>query len=139
VVLGLGLFFFQLPAINVPAFATSLLILAIFGIELGVLLLGINYFFGNEAFVITFAISDVISVLSAVFFPLAVLPGPIQALAAFLPSTHAFSLIKSSYGIEPFDPLLAVATLLLWGILAAAANRWLYNKARKQGKLLKLK
>jgi ABC-type multidrug transport system permease subunit len=131
--------FFPLPPINAGVFLLALLMLSVFGIEVGVLFLGLNYFFDEKFFALSYAISDVLAVLSAVFYPLAFLPAWLLPVSMMLPSTHAFSLIKSSYGIEPFNPVLAVLTTVLWGVGAVVANKWLYARARKDGRLLKLK
>lgn len=135
----LAAFLFPLPAINIPAVFAATAILGIFGIELGLLLLGVYYYYGDSAFAISYAITDVVAVFSGVYYPLALVPEILRPFALALPSTHAFSLMKSTLGIESFDPVLAVVTLVGWGVLALWTHNRLLEKARKQGRLLKIK
>jgi ABC-2 type transport system permease protein len=135
----LALSVFRVPAIEPVTFLVALGILAVFGLSLTLVFLGTDYYFGERGFSAAFYVSDVVSVLSGVFYPLALLPEPMRLLAQLLPPTHAFSLIKSAYGLESFNPALAALTLAGWGVLALAVNRWLYEQARRKGRLLKLK
>lgn len=136
---GFATMFFPLPPIQWGSFLPALAVLAVFGVELGVILVGANYYFGDESFSVAFLVSEVIAVLSGPFYPLAMLPGGLKYVAMLLPSAHAFSLIKSAYGIEGFDPTVTLLSLVAWAVLSLAINKWLYAKARKEGKLLKLK
>lgn len=136
---ALAALLFHVPAFDASAFLTALAILAVFGFELGVIFIGISYVLGSDAFALTFTISDVVALISGVFYPLALLPSAVRVFSSALPSSHAFSLIKSSYGIEQFDPFLALATLAAWGIAAFLIHKTLYERARKNGTLLQLK
>ena len=122
------------------ALAGACALLAAFGVELGVIMLGFNYYLGQDSFAFNYAISDVLAILSGVFYPLAILPQFLQQVALIFPSTHAFLLTKQAAGgFETFSLLPALATLAVWAVIAVLANRILFEKARKEGKLLKLR
>lgn len=131
--------FFQFPPISIPALAGAIAINAVFGVQLGLILLGLTYTYGNESAVASYIITDAISILSAAFFPIALLPWPMQAIALLLPSTHAFALIKASQGIEAFNPIAAIATLTAWLVAAILIHNYLLKNARKKGTLVRIK
>ena len=96
--------------------------------------LGITYIKGSDAFAFTFAFPDMLAVLSGVFYPITLFPVPLQYFVSIFPTTHAFAILKGGKNILPF-----LITALIWFILAAGFNTWAFNKARREGKLVKLK
>jgi ABC-2 type transport system permease protein len=93
----------------------------------------------GDAFAFIFAFPDAIAVLSGVFYPVTVFPAPVRMLAETLPTTHAFNLLKATLGMAPWEPGRYLAFLSAWLILAVLFTRWSLAKARRDGKLVKMK
>lgn len=114
--------------------------LAVYGLIICVIFLGISFAYGSTSFALVYAVADVIAIFSGVFYPLSMFPDWLRGFALLFPSTYGFALIKNAFGInEVVDPVLAFASLFAWFALALLANKFLWEKARKEGKLLKLK
>ena len=93
----------------------------------------------GDAFAFIFAFPDAIAVLSGVFYPISVFPAPVRMLAQTLPTTHAFNLLKATVDRAEWRPGLYLATLGCWFLLATAFTTWALAKARRDGKLVKMK
>ena len=77
--------------------------------------------------------------VSGVFYPITVFPAPVQALARLLPTTHAFDLLQATLGLAPAQPGLFFATLLPWLAAAILFTNLALARARRDGKLVKMK
>lgn len=117
----------------------ALLVLAVFGLELGLIFLGCAYLYGSDSFAANFAIADMLSVLSGAFYPLTLFPPLVQSIALIFPTTQAFNIVKSAYNLGTADYTLTIITLIAWGVIALLFNKWALEKARKEGKIIKLK
>jgi ABC-2 type transport system permease protein len=109
------------------------------GLVLSVVSMGVALLKRGDAFAFIFAFPDVIAVLSGVFYPISVFPAPVRLVAETLPTTHAFNLLKSTLGMGPWNPLVFFATLVGWLVLAVLFTGWALKKARREGKLVKMK
>ena len=101
--------------------------------------MGVAFLKRGDAFAFIFAFPDVIAVLSGVFYPVTVFPKAIQMLAPTLPTTHAFNLLKATLGLAPHEPGMFLATLAPWLVVGVLFTDWALEKARKEGKLVKMK
>ncbi len=120
-------------------FALSMLFFSLIGFSMGLFTLGLGYFNKEEAFNLAFIWPDVIVLLSGVYFSIdAVYPPAVLPFIRLLPSTQAFELLKSSLGQGHPDLLILAVTTALWLIAGYLFNGWMYDKARKQGKLARL-
>lgn len=119
-------------------FAVSCFFLFVFGLSLGMMVLGIMFFYASEAFSLSFTIPDVFVLLSAAYYPLSILPGPLQTLALLLPSTHAFLLIKSTLSLGSYDPVALVGLSVLWFCAGYAALLFAFGRAKKTGRLVRV-
>jgi ABC-2 type transport system permease protein len=137
--LGLGkiLFHFSVQA-ALPTFL-GLLACAACGLVLAIFSMGVAFLKRGDAFAFIFAFPDVIAVLSGVFYPVSVFPAPVQAFARLLPTTHAFGLLKATLGQGRAEPGLFLATLAPWVVLGILFTSWALAKARREGKLVKMK
>ncbi|MEO5900181.1 MAG: ABC transporter permease [Ilumatobacteraceae bacterium] len=89
-----GFFGFHLSTIGwsiIPIAA----VLVIVGWGVGIANIGVVLRFGQGAEVITWGSNFVLMALSGVFNPVAALPGPLQPIARVLPSTHAFTALRT--------------------------------------------
>ena len=137
--LGLGRVMFQFRPPDPLATLGGLLACAACGLVLAVFSLGIAFLKRGDAFAFIFAFPDVIAVVSGVFYSTSVFPAPVQALARILPTTHAFDLLKATLGLAPARPGLFLATLLPWAAVAVLFTTWVLARARRDGKLVKMK
>jgi ABC-2 type transport system permease protein len=122
-----------------PTFLFALVFFALIGFSMGLFTLGLGYFMKEEAFNIAFIWPDVIVLLSGVYFSIdKVYPESILPFIKLLPSTHAFELMKSMEGLgHPDIPLMVILTAA-WLLVAYLFNGFMYEKARKEGKLARL-
>ena len=120
-------------------FALSMLFFALIGFSMGLFTLGLGYFEKEEAFNIAFIWPDLIVLLSGVYFSVeAVYPAPIVPLVRLLPSTQAFELLKSMVGLGNPDYGILVGSTLIWLVAGYLFNGYMYEKARRSGKLARL-
>jgi len=97
------------------------------------------YALADHARTLLYALADVMAVLSGVFYPLAVFPKAVQTAVQVLPTTHAFDLLKAVVGMAEPHPVRFLAVAGVWLILAIWFNRWAFQKARKEGRLVRMK
>ena len=109
------------------------------GVVLAIFSMGVAFLKRGDAYAFIFAFPDAIAVVSGVFYPTTVFPGPVRLLASALPTTHAFDLLKSTVGGAPWSPGAFVATLACWLGLGVAFTAWALKRARRDGKLVKMK
>ncbi|VVC03679.1 Uncharacterised protein [Candidatus Bilamarchaeum dharawalense] len=120
-------------------FILALGFLAVIGFSLGLFTLGLAYFFKHDAFNISFIIPDVIVLISGVYFSVeSVYPSSILPFIRLLPTTQAFELLKSIIGFGQPNMILLILLTALWLVLAYLFNGWMYNRAKKEGKLARL-
>ena len=137
--LGLGQLVFHFRVTHWAATLGGFLACACCGLVLSVFSLGVAFLKRGDAFAFIYAFPDGIAVLSGVFYPVSVFPAPVRALAETLPTTHAFNLLKSTLGLAPWDPWRTFGTGLAWLALAVLFTEWALRKARRDGKLVKMK
>jgi ABC-2 type transport system permease protein len=73
-----------------PALLPFVFLLLAMGWALGIFTVGVVLRFGHSAEVVAWALSFAFQPFAAVFYPVAVLPGPMQAVAAAVPASHVF-------------------------------------------------
>ncbi len=122
-----------------PTFLLGMFFFAIIGFSMGLVTLGLGYFMKEESFSMAFIWPDIIVLLSGVYFSIeSVYPASIVPFIRLLPSTQAFELMKSMFGLgHPDLVILSVGTAVFF-LLAYAFNTFMYEKARKEGKLVRL-
>ena len=131
---------FPLFAIGLPLvpFYFSLLL---FGWAMGMFTMALVLRFGQAAEALIWGIPFLVQPISAVFYPLSVLPGWLQAVARLLPSTHVFEGMRSalSTGRVATGTLLAAVGLNVIYLAAAAAFfGWMLGRVREKGYLSRL-
>ena len=139
VFLGLGQLMFQFRIEHWLPTLGGFLACAACGLVLAIFSMGVAFLKRGDAYAFIFAFPDVIAVLSGVFYPTTVFPAPVRILAQALPTTHAFNLLKSTLGRAQPDLPKFFLTLGLWLLLGAAFTTWALGRARRDGKLVKMK
>jgi ABC-2 type transport system permease protein len=137
--MGFGHYVFHFSVAHWGATLIGLLACAGCGLVLSAVSLGVAFLKRGDAFAFIFAFPDAIAVLSGVFYPVTVFPAPLRLLAETLPTTHAFNLLKATLGMAPWEPLRYAGTLAVWLVLAVLFTAWALRKARREGKLVKMK
>jgi len=137
VLLATGVFHLQFFSLGVPL-AAFLMVLFVFGITLGIFGSAIVLRFGPASEWLLWPLPALLSPFAAVFYPLAVLPPWMQAVARALPPADVFEGMRSLLNGLPFAGTLllqgtAVAALEL--ILAAYFYGRIYRHAVRSGLL----
>ncbi len=73
----------------------ALLILITFGWVLGILIRAAIMRFGTNAEVLAWSLAFLLQPVSAVFYPVATLPGWLQGVARFVPASHVFEALRT--------------------------------------------
>ena len=121
----------------IPFFANLLL----FGWSLGMVSMALILRWGQAAESLAWAVPFLIQPISAVFYPVDVLPAWLQPVAHLLPSTHVFEGMRAVLrGADtPWVALgQALALNLLWMALAAGFFAWMLRRVRSKGLLTKV-
>ncbi|MDR6293450.1 ABC-2 type transport system permease protein [Inquilinus ginsengisoli] len=136
--LAILLYHWNIFSLGLPllAFFVNLIVTG-WAIALVVLALILRYGMGAEglAWAIVFAISPI----SAIYYPVAVLPGWLQWVALATPPAHVFEGMRGLLHGQGFDAghFLAAAGLnLLWLAIGCAAFTYGFHRARDRGSLL---
>ena len=127
---------FALGAVLVLVFANMMLMG--WWIALGSVSLILRHGAGAE--VLAWSVTFGIAPLSAVFYPVSVLPAAVQPISLALPATHVFEGMRAALAGETrWDHLVwAFGLNVLWSLAAAALFAWQFRRARGRGALLNL-
>ena len=111
------------------------------GWSIGFTTMGFILWFGQEAEILAWALAFIFLPLSAVFYPVDVLPPLIQPLARLTPSAHAFEGMRMviNQGLFPWEEILWASGLNL--IYLGASLLFLhmvYNRSQTRGSLPKI-
>lgn len=117
--IGFGFALSSLGPAIVPFFG----ILALFGLALSLIVAGLIFRYGHGANMLAWTLSGLLQPLSAVYYPVAVLPGWAQAAAQALPTTHAFEGMRAVLAGEPL-PLPRLGAALLLDLVYLALGAW---------------
>lgn len=143
VVLGLTAFFFyafnllEVGAGLIPFLAALLL----FGWAVGMFTMGLILRYGQAAEALVWGIPFLLQPLSAVFYPVAILPPWLQAIAWGLPSTYVFEGMRQALTTGTLNYLLLLQAFgmnLVYLALGAAFFGWMLHQARVKGYLSRL-
>ena len=115
--------------------------LVVFGWSLGMIATGLTLRFGHQAEPLAWALPYLVQPVSAVFYPVTVLPAWMHPVAYMVPATYAFegmrAVLKGAPGADILFAKAAVANLILWCFAAWLLGRMLRG-ARERGALAKL-
>ena len=78
-----------------------MLALIVFGISLAMFVLGLLLRFGEEAEIMAWGLAFMVLPFSAVYYPVTVLPGWAQVIAASLPTSHVFGAMRAVLAGSP--------------------------------------
>ena len=97
--------------------------------------------FGHAAEALIWGTPFLLQPISAVFYPLSVLPPWLRAIARFLPSTHVFEGMRATLetgrpALGPLVPALALNAVYL--LVAGTFFGWMMKRVREKGYLGRL-
>ncbi|MBI4728670.1 MAG: ABC transporter permease [Acidobacteria bacterium] len=119
-----------------PALVPCLAVIMIFGVAMSLAVLGLIVRFGHRANVLAWGIGGMLMPLSAVYYPVTVLPGWAQAVAQGLPLARVFEAMREviAGGPVPWDRLgMALALDLAYLVAAAMFARAMFATLRRRG------
>ncbi len=134
--LWFGFDLLSLSAVLGPALVT----LSLFGWALGLLIRASVMRFGTNAEVLAWSLAFLLQPVSAVFYPVEVLPGWLQAVARALPTSHVFEAMRAHLATgEVRSGALTGALLgsLAYLALSGVVARRTYHRVRRLGLLAK--
>lgn len=115
--------------------------LFIFGWAMGIMTAGLLIRWGHSVEALIWGIPFLLQPLSAIFYPLSVLPVWVQKVAIYLPSTHVFEGMRQVllHQVFPTHHLMwAVGLNVIFMIGASLFFQWMYQQSRLTGKLGRL-
>ncbi len=127
----------QMGSSLIPLFLNLLLM----GWALGMMTTAMILRYGHHAEALAWAVPFIIQPLSAVFYPVAVLPKWIQPVAYCLPSTHVFEGMRhilSGNSMDANGLIIASVLNVVYLTFAGFFFKAMFNEARKSGRLTKL-
>lgn len=141
----LGVLAFLFYAFDLTLLGTALVpylvSLLLFGWAVGMFTMAVILRFGHAAEALIWGTPFLLQPISAVFYPLSVLPPWLQRIAVFLPSTHVFEGMRATlHSGRPALGSLGAAFALnaLWLAAAGAFFGWMIRKVREKGYLARL-
>jgi len=134
-----ALYGFNIFTLGLPLIAFFMNVM-IFGWALGVISAGIILHFGQGSEMIAWAFVFVFQPLSAVFYPVAILPVWLQHITRFVPASHVFEGLRTviSTGIFSWpDFWWATGLNVIYISVAVAFFFFIFKRARASGRLAK--
>ncbi len=115
--------------------------LIIMGWSLGILTTALILRFGQETEVLAWALGFLFMPISAVFYPVSVLPSLLQSIARFIPAAYVFEgmrTILSSGAFSLRELLWAFGLNAVYLILAFVFFQWIFKTIKKKGLLVRI-
>jgi ABC-2 type transport system permease protein len=94
--------------------------------------------FGQKADVAAWSLSGIILLVSGIYYPVSVLPGPMQALARAIPLTYFLEYYRSVYVPGPANLPLGAALAILYLLAGLLIFSISIERARRTGIMLRL-
>lgn len=139
VVLALAGYGFNILDIGVVLLIPFFIPLLLFGWAIGLLITGIIFQLGSRVSIINWSLPFLLQPVAAVFYPVAILPAWLQAVAYALPLAHAFegfrAALQGTFAVRDFA--VAVALSLGYFAVCYVLFLWFVRRSRKTGFLSK--
>jgi ABC-2 type transport system permease protein len=113
-------------------------VLLVFGWSLGLVGIAAVLRFGENAQVIAWSLVFVAQPLAGIFYPVSVLPAPLQTVAWLMPASHVFEGMRTVMGggAVPWDRLAWAAGLnVIYLAATLGLFAWALSDARRRGRL----
>lgn len=119
-----------------PSIAVFMVALMIFGVAVGMVVLGIILRFGPGADILAWGLAVLLMPISAVFYPVSALPGWAQMIAQALPTAHVFEAMRTviAGGAPPWDRLVLALGLDVVYLIAGMTFAYrMFTVLRRRG------
>lgn len=135
-------FNFDIFLIGIIPLVIYMIQLAFFALSLGLLLLGLIFRLGTRIQAFAWGVLPIFQVLSASFYPLSVLPSPVQAISKLLPTTYIFESLRQSL-VTPDNIVweyMIIAGILnsVYFIISSLGFFLLFSESKRTGQFAKL-
>ncbi len=139
-VLAVGSIFYNVTLDDPLTFLIGVLFLSIVGFSVGLVHFGLACVFDKRnVFTLSFLVPELVGLVSGPYFNIEeMFPQPLVAFLNFFPTTHAFNLIKSIFGMAEANYQMLFITTFFWLAIALFLNRYMYDLGRKKGTLTKV-
>jgi ABC-2 type transport system permease protein len=128
---------FRFAVIDIgPVLGIFVFTLMLFGLAMSLVVMGIVLRFGHGADILAWGLAGMFTPLSAVWYPVSVMPGWAQSIALALPPAHVFESMRTvlAGGSVPWDRLALALTLDAgYLLLAFAFVRAMFGVFRSRG------
>lgn len=119
-----------------PALGAFVFVLMLFGLAMSLLVMGIVLRFGHGADILAWGLAGMFTPLSAVWYPVSVMPEWAQGVALALPPAHVFESMRAvlAGGPVPWDSLLVALLLgVVYLFLAFSFVSSMFSVFRRRG------
>lgn len=130
------MFGFNLLQLGLMPLTAYFLVLFLFSVAAGIFVLGLIIRYGTTIQSLAWGLIFMVQPLSAIFYPVEVLPGPLQIVSQFSPVTHIMQTIRAQMatGVIPWqNVLLATVISALYLGLSILFTRWALVQSRLTG------
>lgn len=130
--------FFQPGGLPLVLYLSGLFLIAV-SIGAGVCILVL--LFGYKAEVAAWSITSLMALICGIYYPISILPTPLQEIARIIPLSYFLEYFRTFYGFKKeVNDLLArgFGLIGLYLILEAILLKWVIHHARKNGTFVKL-
>jgi ABC-2 type transport system permease protein len=117
-----------------------ILTLTVLGLWIGFIVMGLVIQYGYRVQSLAWSMIMIIMPFSAVFYPVSILPGWMQSIARFLPSSYVFEGMREVIAKGTMDVnALFIANILnlIYTILSLLFFAWGFRRAREKGIIVK--
>jgi ABC-2 type transport system permease protein len=133
----LGTLLFGFSVFGAGAFLLNLASVFIFAVGFGLLINSLMLTKGEKHMSLIWTAPGIIMIFSGIYYPIEILPLPVQAVSLALPTTHSLISMRASLGFSSglaLPEFLAGAALsLAYFALGLAAFRWSIRRSRVTG------
>jgi len=133
------LYSFNIFTIGLPLIPLALNLI-IMGWSIGIVTTAVILRYGQEAEVLAWGLALLFQPISAVFYPVSVMPPWLRHIVAFIPSAHVFEGMRAVIAHGPFPIGHLVMALLLNAVYVAVSIKffsWNFKKVKEGGLLVK--
>jgi len=130
------IFGFDLLAIGIANLFLHFINLTIFSWSMGIFILGLIYRFGTRIQALSWGLIYIFQPLSAAFFPLSVLPEPLQVVARIVPTSYVFESARrnlTNNRIELDQFFIALILNIIYFAGSAIFFYFMFKKSRSTG------
>jgi len=139
VLLAYLLYSFNIFTLGLPLIPLALN-LVIMGWSIGIITTAIILRYGQQAEVLAWGLALLFQPISAVFYPVSVLPVWLQHIVAFIPSAHVFEGMRAVVGHGPFPTGHLIYAMLLnvvYVTISIIFFSWNFKTVKERGLLVK--